>query len=293
MTSASNGYHAVRGGPAKIEVLMPDVRQLPTPESSRARRGRTLARHARILERLEERDFVSVKELSDESGLTEMSVRRDLMALEADGMITRVRGGATRRQVGEPSRHYAASAQRNSAAKARIARAAVELIPAEAITFFYSGSTVAKTAASLSEELRSSLTIVTNSVPIINEVSTWDDPHLVAIGGTYLPAYMCFVGPQSIEALEKLSADVAIVGCDGLSADGGLTTPHQLVAQIGTTLVNRARHIIVVADSTKVGRRGFTPIAPIESIDVLVTDQDADPDEVVNLRARGVDVRLT
>ncbi len=222
-----------------------------------------------------------------------MSIRRDLMALEADGMITRIRGGATRRQVGEPSRHYAASVQRNSAAKARIARAAAGLIPAEAITFFYSGSTVAKTAASLSDDLRSSLTIVTNSLPVINEVSTWDDPHLVAIGGTYLPAYMCLVGPQSIEALEELSADVAVMGCDGLSADGGLTTPHQLVAQIGTTLVNRARHIIVVADSTKVGRRGFTPIAPIESIHVLVTDQDADPDEVANLRARGVEVRLT
>jgi len=194
---------------------------------------------------------------------------------------------------GEPSRHYAASAQRNSAAKARIARAAAGLIPAEAITFFYSGSTVAKTAASLSEDLRSSLTIVTNSLPIINEVSTWDDPHLVAIGGTYLPAYMCSVGPQSIEALEELGADVAVMGCDGLSADGGLTTPHQLVAQIGATIVNRARHIIVVADSTKVGRRGFTPIAPVESIHVLVTDQAADPAEVANLRARGVEVRLT
>ena len=271
---------------------MPEARQLPTPDSGRARRGQTRARQALILEHLEERDFVSVKELSDESGLTEMSVRRDLIALEADGLITRVRGGATRRQVGEPSRHYAASAQRNSAAKARIARAAVGLIPAEAITFFYSGSTVAKTAASLGEEVRSSLTIVTNSLPIINEASTWDDPHLVAIGGTYLPAYMCFVGPQSIEAFGELSADVAVLGCDGLSADGGLTTPHQLVAEVGTTLVNRARHKIVVADSTKVGRRGFTRIAPVESIDVLVTDQGADPNEVANLRARGVDVRL-
>ena len=271
---------------------MSDARQLPTPESSSARRGRTRERRARILERIEERDFVSVKELSHESGLTEMSVRRDLMALETDGMITRVRGGATRRQVGEPSRPYAASAQRNSAVKARIARAAVKLIPAEAITFFYSGSTVAKTAASLSEEVRSSLTIVTNSLPIINEVSTWDDPHLVSIGGTYLPAYMCFVGPQSIGALEELSADIAVMGCDGLSADGGLTTPHQLVAQVGTTLVNRARHIIVVADSTKVGRHGFTSIAPVESIDVLVTDTGADPDEVAKLRARGVEVRL-
>jgi DeoR/GlpR family transcriptional regulator of sugar metabolism len=68
--------------------------------------------------------------------------------------------------------------------------------------------------------------------------------------------------------------------------------PHQLVAQIGATLVSRARHIVVVADSSKVGRRGFTPIAPAESIGVLVTDRDADPVEIANLRARGVDVRL-
>jgi DeoR/GlpR family transcriptional regulator of sugar metabolism len=102
---------------------------------------------------------------------------------------------------------------------------------------------------------------------------------------------MCFVG-QSVDALNELSADVAVVGCDGLSADGGLTTPHQLLAQIGTTLVGRARHIIVVADSSKVGRRGFTPIAPAESIDVLVTDREANPQEVANLRKVGVEVRL-
>jgi len=134
---------------------------------------------------------------------------------------------------------------------------------------------------------------VTNSLPIINEVNTWDDPHLVAIGGTYLPTYMCFVGPQSLVALEQLSADVAVMGCDGLSADGGLTTPHQLVAEIGTTLISRARHVIVVADSSKVGRRGFTPIAPIGAIDVLVTDHGADASEVDSLRQQGVDVRLT
>jgi DeoR/GlpR family transcriptional regulator of sugar metabolism len=271
---------------------MSGTRSMSTSESTGARQGRTRARRAHILERVEERDFVSVKELSDEFGLTEMSVRRDLVALENENLVTRVRGGVTRRQVGEPSRLYAAGAQRNAAAKNRIARAAVQLIPANAVTFFYSGSTVAKTAALLSEEVRGSLTIVTNSLPIINEVNSWDDPHLVGIGGTYLPAYMCFVGPQSLEALESLSADVAIMGCDGLSADGGLTTPHQLVAEIGASLIKRARHVIVVADSTKVGRRGFTPIAPVESIDVLVTDSEADPTEVESLRAAGVDVRL-
>jgi DeoR/GlpR family transcriptional regulator of sugar metabolism len=140
--------------------------------------------------------------------------------------------------------------------------------------------------------MRSSLTIVTNSLPIIHEVSSWEDPHLVAIGGTYLAPYMAFVGPQAIASLEPLSADVAVVGCDGLNAERGLTTPHQLVATIGASMVARAQRTIVVADSTKVGRTGFTPIASIDDIDVLVTDEDADAQEVARLRDRGIDVLL-
>ena len=260
--------------------------------SAAPRQQRTRERRARILELVDEFEFVGVRELSDEFGLTEMSVRRDLATLESEGVIARVRGGATRPRVSQPSRQYAVGSARNAADKARIARAAIELIPADSVVFFYSGSTVARTAASLGEGLRSSLTIVTNSLPIINEVSSWEDPHLVAIGGTYLATYMAFVGPQSIDALEQLSADVAILGCDGLSAEGGLTTPHQLVAQIGTTLISRARRTIVVADSTKVGRRGFTPIGPVDDIDILVTDAGADPGEVKSLRDHGVDVRL-
>jgi len=264
----------------------------PTAPQGRspARQDKTRERRARILELVDEHESVTVKELADEFGLTDMSVRRDLIAMESEGLIARVRGGATRPSLGTPSKQYAAAAQRNTAVKARIARAAVEFVPADSIVFFYSGSTVARTAASLSESLRGSLTVVTNSLPIINEVSTWDDSHLVAIGGTYLPAYMAFVGPQAMQPLGELSADLAVLGCDGLSADGGLTTPHQLVAQIGTTLVDRARRTIVVADSSKIGRRGFMPIAPVEAVDVLVTDDAADADELAALRGRGIEV---
>jgi DeoR/GlpR family transcriptional regulator of sugar metabolism len=263
-----------------------------SPEPPGSRHEKTRARRARILDQLRDGDFVSVRELAEEFALTEMSVRRDLTAMEAAGLIARVRGGATLPRVIQPSRNYAGAAQRNVGAKSRIARAAVELIPAGSSVFFYSGSTVARTAATLGEEAGSSLTIVTNSLPVMNEVNSWHDPHLVAVGGTYLPAYMAFVGPQAVQTLSQLSADVAVLGCDGLSTDGGLTTPHQLVAQIGSTLVAHARRTIVVADSSKVGRRGFTPIAPIGAVDVLVTDTDADPDEVAALRADGLDVRL-
>ena len=144
----------------------------------------------------------------------------------------------------------------------------------------------------MSAGLLPKLTIVTPSVPVINTVTTWNDPHLVAVGGLYLPAYMTFVGPRAVEALRTMSADVAVVGCDGLSAAEGLTTPHQLVAEIGAVLVERARRTIVVADSSKVGRRGFTPIARASAVDCLVTDDDADPAEIAALRAAGVDVRV-
>jgi DeoR/GlpR family transcriptional regulator of sugar metabolism len=245
-----------------------------------------------ILDRLQEQESVSVAELAKEFGVTGMSLRRDLQVLAERGLITRVRGGATRTRAVTASRVYLESERRNSQAKAKIARAAAELIREERIAFFYSGSTVAKVAAALDQETRATLTVVTPALPVINEVSSWNEPHLVAVGGTYLPSYMAFVGPQAIASLRALNAEVAIVGCDGLTSAGGLTTPHQLVAELGATIIERSRRTIVVADSSKIGVRGFTPIAPATSISTLVTDAGADQGEVEALRGLGIGVVL-
>lgn len=249
-------------------------------------------RRAHILERLEAEDFISVKELADSFDVTEMSLRRDLTALADEGRITRVRGGATRARTSSLSRLYAGARNRNAEAKSRIARAAAALIEPGTIVFFYSGSTVAKVPAYLSADVRESITMATNSLPIVDEVSSWTDPHLVVVGGLYLSSYMTFVGPQAVGAIRELTADVAIVGCDGLSAAGGMTTPHQLVAEMGAAMIDRARRTIVVADSSKIGRSGFTPIRPVDALDLLITDQDADAREIEALRAMGLEVML-
>jgi len=249
-------------------------------------------RRQRILDRILEQDSVSIDDLTEEFGLTKMSVRRDLNALAENGQIARVRGGATRPRAPISARRYLDAQQRNAQAKARIARVAAQLLGTAATAFFYSGSTVARVAEALTGEQRDQLTVVTHSVPVINTVTAWNDAHLVAVGGLYLPAYMAFVGPQTIESLRSLSADVAVVGCDGLSLAEGLTTPHQLIAEIGTILIERSRQTIVVADSSKIGRRGFTPIAPATAIDVLVTDAEADAGELSALRQAGVDVHI-
>jgi DeoR/GlpR family transcriptional regulator of sugar metabolism len=250
----------------------------------------TAVRRRWILDRLQEQDFVSVKELADEFEMTEISLRRDLNALAEKGHIVRVRGGARRSRTAAASRRYAEEDQLNAQAKARIARAAAALLRGERTAFFYSGSTVARVAVALGDAERASLTIVTPSLPVITEASSWADPHLVVVGGLFLPNYLACVGPQAVESLRAISADVAVVGCDGLTAADGLTTPHQLVAEIGSVIVERARKTVVVADSSKIGRRGFTPIAPTSAIQTLVTDEGADPTELKALRDRGVEV---
>jgi DeoR/GlpR family transcriptional regulator of sugar metabolism len=251
----------------------------------------TADRRKWILDRLSEQEFVSVKELAAVFEMTEMSLRRDLSALAEKGHIVRVRGGA-RRSRAAASLQYAEAEQRNVQAKARIARATAALLGGEQAAFFYSGSTVARVAGALGEAERANLTIVTPSLPIINEVSAWPDPHLVVVGGLFLPNYMTNVGPQAVESLQAVSADVAVMGGDGISAAEGLTTPHQLVAEVGSTIVQRARKTIVVADSSKIGRRGFTGIAPISAIHTLVTDDGADAAELKALSSQGVEVHV-
>jgi DeoR/GlpR family transcriptional regulator of sugar metabolism len=256
------------------------------------RKVRPSERRQMILDRILERDAVTIKELADEFQLTEMSLRRDLNTLAEAGQIARVRGGATRPRSTMLPRRYQDTEHRNSAAKAQIARAAVQLLDGVVTAFFYSGSTVARVAEALGEEQRDQLTVVSPSLPVINTASTWKDPHIVAVGGLYLPAYMAFVGPQAVESLRQISADVAIVGCDGMSAAEGLTTPHQLVAEIGAVLIERAHRTIVVADSSKIGRHGFTPIAPSSAVDVLVTDSGADRGQLAALGKAGVEVHV-
>jgi DeoR/GlpR family transcriptional regulator of sugar metabolism len=252
----------------------------------------TRDRRARILEMLQEREFVGVAELARMFGMTEMSVRRDLSALAEMGRVTRVRGGATGTHAIQMTQPFAAARAHNAKQKDRIARSAAALIEARSAVFFYSGTTVAEVAARLPGQVRPSLTVVTNSLAVIDEVGAWPSPHLVGLGGIYLPDYMAFVGPHAIGALQGLHADIAVVGSDGLSAANGLTIAHQLIAEIGAVMIERARRTIVVADSTKIGKAGFTSIVPITAVDVLVTDTDADGEEVSALRALGVEVIL-
>jgi DeoR/GlpR family transcriptional regulator of sugar metabolism len=254
----------------------------------------TRDRRSRIVDLVEQEDEVRVSALAARFGLTDTAIRRDLVLLEDQGLLKRVRGGAVARATGVRIGAYATKLRERAREKARIGAVAAAMVKFGDVAIFDSGTTVAHVAGHIPRPLRiaNAITVVTNSLPVIEEVETWDNPHLIDLGGLYLADYRAFVGPQALANLRGLSADIAFLGCDGLTVEGGLTTPHMLVAEVGSATAARARCVVVVADASKLDRRGFTPIIPLAMVNVLITDTSAEPNRVAEIRAAGVDVRL-
>lgn len=261
---------------------------------SHARALNARERRERIAELVDEDQRVSVADLTGRFGVTDASIRRDLTILEDSGRLRRIHGGAVGRSAQLTTGVYTTKLRARREDKARIAAVAARLLRPGEVVLFDSGTTVAQVAAQMPAALRAAnaITAVTHSLPVIEEIGSWETPHLICIGGLYLPDYRAFVGPQTIASLRELTADVIFLGCDGLTVENGLTTPHVLVAEVGAAATSRARRVIAVADSSKLGRQGFTPIIPLADIDVLITDVDADPGVVADIRAVGVEVLL-
>lgn len=243
---------------------------------------------------VDEDQRVSVADLTERFGLTDVSIRRDLMILEGEGRLRRIHGGAVSNAAKLANGVYARKLRVHRDEKVRIGATAARLLQPGEVALFDSGTTVAQVAAQMPPVLRAAraFTAVTYSLAVVDEIGAWDAPHLVCLGGLYLPDYRAFVGPQTIAGLRELTADVIFLGCDGLTVESGLTTPHVLVAEVGAVATSRARRVIALADASKLGRQGFRPIVPLADVDLLITDTSADPARVDEIRAAGVEVLL-
>lgn len=232
--------------------------------------------------------------LTERFGVSDTSIRRDLIVLEGQGRLKRVHGGAVAPHLAGRNTVVATKLREHPEEKRRITTAAAGLIHAGDVVLFDSGTTVSQVAAHLPVQLRvaNAITAVTHSLLVVQELAAWEGPHLICLGGLFLPDYQAFVGPQTVASLKGFSADLAFLGCDGLTVEAGITTPHVLIAEVGATMAARARRVVALADSSKLGRYGFTTIVPLSRVGTLITDAAADPEEVARIRAAGVEVIL-
>jgi DeoR/GlpR family transcriptional regulator of sugar metabolism len=229
-------------------------------------------RHAYILERLRADGAVRVSELMHDLAVSDMTVRRDLEVLEAQGHLLKVHGGATLLRdsaVHEPGFDTKRTLEHDS--KVAIARAAAALVEPGMAVAVSAGSTTYEVSRLLAGVPR--LTVVTNSVPAAEVLyhGGRSDQTIILSGGVRTPSD-ALVGPFAINALRSVNVDIVFLGVHGMHERAGFTTPNMLEAETNQALIETGGRLVVTADHTKWGITGVSTIARLSRADIIVTD---------------------
>jgi DeoR family transcriptional regulator of aga operon len=247
-------------------------------------------RRRKILDLLEQEGQITVKDLVERFSISAVTVRSDLDALDAIGAVVRSHGGAVRQL--EPTSDYPirlkASLHREE--KARIGRAAANLIQPGEVILLDSGTTTTEIARQLKARTVHAVTIITNAMNVVSELVDAPGISVIVIGGILRPVSLSFVGPQAEAMLKDLHADRLFLAVDGFDLESGPTTPDVLEAQLNSLMMKVSKEVNVVADFSKLGRRSVSRIGTIEQIHRLITDTKAPEEYVQKLRARNIEV---
>jgi DeoR/GlpR family transcriptional regulator of sugar metabolism len=229
----------------------------------------------------------AVSQLAAEIGASEATIRRDLRRIGNLGLIQRTRGGAEPVSDVALMRNYDSSLESRSADKLAIGRcAAVLLVPGETI-MMDGGATTLQVARHLPQ---GAFTVVTTSLDIANVLSRRADVRLVLVGGDVNTLIGTTTGPTAQEQILQMGANKAVLGADAISPENGISSPSSLTAGNKRAMVLRSREVIVVADSSKIGRFALYHVPHVEKIKVLVTDARAPSEIVQQFRSAGITV---
>ncbi|MFI9554284.1 DeoR/GlpR family DNA-binding transcription regulator [Nonomuraea endophytica] len=227
-----------------------------------------------ILELLAQEGRLSVEEAAQALEVSTATIRRDFDQLAQQQMLMRTRGGAVAQSVSYdlPLRYKTA---RHADEKHRIAAAAAELVNPGAVIGLNGGTTTSELARTLATQstLESGFTIVTNALNIASELTVRQHVKIVVTGGVARQQSYELIGPLANGVLDQVTLDAAFLGVDALDAELGASAHHEGEASVNHLLVSRATQVVVVADSSKIGKRAFARICPLSEIDTLVTDE--------------------
>lgn len=230
---------------------------------------------------------MSVGDLAGLTRTSEMTVRRDLEVMAAQGVLERFRGGARSVALRGQEPPFAVRAGEGVDAKRRIARAVAELITDGEAVVIDSGTTCVEVARALAPRR---LTVMPFSLHAANELADAPRLKLVMPGGETRSGELALTGPLAENSLAALRFDTAVIGCCGLTPDG--LTAHDLAdAAVKRAIIASARRVIAVADASKFARTALAFVAPVSDLSVIVT-ADASEDDLAALTAAGATVQV-
>ncbi|MBH0008571.1 DeoR/GlpR family DNA-binding transcription regulator [Salinibacterium sp. SWN1162] len=243
-----------------------------------------------ILDLLSERGSVALSEFAETLSISPATVRRDLAELEYQQLLVRTHGGATVIEARHELPVTFRDSQSQDAKKAIAARMATLVPSGRHAVALSGGSTTAYVARALSTHPE--LTIVTNSLTIAGLVTSYPQLKVVMTGGLLRPQSLELVGVLAENTFNAINVGTAILGSDGISVEGGVTTHDETEARTNNAMVTHAQRTVVVADGSKIGRLALARVTEISSVHTLITDATADPEELARMRAAGVEVHI-
>jgi len=247
-------------------------------------------RHDLILQTLLDTGYVSVAELGELLGVSAVTVRSDLDALESAGQLLRTHGGAVPIHLGDGLLSFSVRQRTRAEAKARIGAAAAALV-ADGEAIVLDAST---TAWHLAHHLlsRRDLTVLTTGLYVALELLRSPGINVLMPGGSVWREAAAIVGSRDLDILPRGNFQRVFLGGRGLSLEQGLTDPNQEEVALKRQLMQAVREVNLIIDSTKLGKVSFASCAQIDEIHRVITDRDAPADFVAALRAQGVQVVL-
>jgi len=224
----------------------------------------------------------------NELGVTKVTIRKDVKILESKGLLYKVHGSArpANPHVADLDVHVKDNINRD--AKRLIAQRAVELLDDNDSIIIASGTTMAFLAREIKPVGR--LTVITAAVPVTSILSQDTNVDVIQLGGITRSSSVSVVGPFAEQMLGNFNCSKLFVGVDGIDLEFGLTTTNMLEAALNRVMMNAAQKVIVLADSSKFGRRGFSKICDLEAVDRIITDNGIQPLYLDRLRERGIEV---
>ena len=229
-----------------------------------------ITRKAKIKEIILEKKSVIVSELAEMFSVTEETIRRDLKAFEDEGFLTRTYGGAFIQDGVQNEVDLSVREAAYTESKQLIGRKCAEIVH-NGDSIFLDASTTAMFIAKAVCEMR--ITVLTNSLKVVNFLADFQNIHLITIGGLFAPNNMSFIGRGALQSLDNYFVDKTFMSCRSLSKEYGITDSNESMSEIRRKLLVRSNKVYVVADYSKFDKTSFLNICNFSDIDGLITDK--------------------
>lgn len=247
-------------------------------------------RHNQILDKLKKEGSVNVLDLCEEMDVSSVTIRKDLQLLEDKNLLFRTHGGATLSNPYIADRPVNEKFGLQTDEKERIGSAAAAMIEQDDCILVASGTTVQYFAKKISAV--GHLTVVTSALNVALELIHHPGIEVIQLGGIMRKTSSSVTGVYAEKALEDFSCSKLFLGVDGIDPEFGLTTSNMMEAQLNRKMIAAAQKTIILADSSKFGKRGFGRICGMDEIEQVITDEKISEHMVKTLEAMGIEVTI-